>query len=259
MFRLPATGRCRRWLCLLLAPASAGPLFATPLNDVQEAAAKWADLRSETTRLESEWLSEKALLDASISHLESVADQLQLQQEVLIADAKKAQQEVDQLTAENQLRAGQLAVANAQIARLAAELAELRPALPPRLSAALDLPFRTITNPELSPADLMRHTMTILNRCQQFDQTFVLTEEVLPVTPDGQPRLLEVVYFGLAQACALDRSADEAFIGRPFEGVWQWEYVPGLAPEAVKLIDVRQDTVPPEFVELPVKVMGGAR
>jgi len=257
MLRLSEADRSRLWQGICLALLTVTPTTATPLNDVQEAASEWARLRSETTRLETDWLAEKALLEASIGNLESRADSLDLEHEALIADAAKAQQEVDDLTAANQQRAADLEVASDRIAALAQELAALRPALPPRLSAALDLPFRTIANPDLSPADRMRHTMVILNRCQQFDQTFVMAEEVMAMTEGEEPRLLEVVYFGLAQACALDRSAEEAFIGRPVDGIWQWELVPGLAAEAAKLIAVRNDDIPPEFVELPIKVTGG--
>lgn len=257
MFRTYVAARFRSWLVPPLLAVSASIASATPLNDVQEAAAEWARLRSETTRLETDWLAERALLDASIGNLEAQADQLELEKEAFIAEAAKATQAVADLTAENQQRAADLQATTNRIAELAVQLAALRPALPPRLSAALDLPFRTIANPDLSPADRMRHTMAILNRCQQFDQTLVLTEEVLAITDGEEPRLLEVVYFGLAQACALDRSAEEAFIGRPVNGVWSWENVPGLAAEAAKLIAVRSDDIPPEFVELPLQITGG--
>lgn len=261
MPRSIAAPLCFRLLIRTLSVAASLPLAAgaTPLHDVQTAAAEWARLRSATTRIEKDWAAEQALLDASIDNLNTQADQLELQHRAAVADAAAAQQAVDDLTAANQQRAADLAMANQRIAALADRLAAQRPALPPRLSAALDLPFRTLTNPDLSPADRMRHTMAILNRCQQFDQAFVLAEEILPVTPGGEPRLLEVVYFGLAQACALDRSADQAYLGRPVDGTWQWIHVPDLADEAAHLIEVRQDNVPPAFVRLPLQLTGGAR
>ena len=68
-----------------------------------------------------------------------------------------------------------------------------------------------------------------------------------------------MVYFGLSQACALDRSAGEAFMGRPINGQWQWENVPGLAEDAARLIAVRLDEMPPEFVNLPTQITGGVK
>lgn len=259
MLRLPTRAHPGSRTALLLALSMTAFAAATPLNQVQTAAAKWSELRSETTRLETDWISERSLLEASIGNLNSQADQLELHYETLLAETAKERQELADLTTANQTRATQLEVASDRIERLVGQLNAMRPALPPRLSAALELPFLSIASPDLSPADRMRHTMAILNRCQQFDRTFVLTEEILPTAPGEEPRLLEVVYFGLSQACALDRSAGEAFMGRPVNGQWQWENVPGLAEDAARLIAVRLDEAPPEFVNLPTQLTGGVK
>ncbi|MBT5902414.1 MAG: DUF3450 family protein [Opitutaceae bacterium] len=233
--------------------------FANPLTDLQKSAAKWSQIRSETSRLESDWVAERSVLKASISGLNIEADQLELEQRALASEAQKHTEEINALTARNQANDAAIAQTVDRLATLSGELIALRPALPPRLSHALDLPFRTIAQDDLKPADRMRHTMAILNRCQQFDQTFVMTEEVLPVEKGGEDRLLEIVYWGLSQACALDRSANETFIGRPVDGVWRWVPAPGLAEAAAKLIAVRQDEVPPDFVTLPFQVTGGEK
>jgi hypothetical protein len=259
MLRHPTRPRPGPSLALYLALSLPILAPATPLSEVQAAAAKWADLRSETTRLETDWITEQSLLEASIANLNNQAEELELQRDTLLARTAKDRQEIADLTAANQKRADQLNTATARITELAAQLKALRPALPPRLSDALELPFRSIAAEDLSPADRMRHTMAILNRCQQFDRTFVVAEEILATAPDEAPRLLEVVYFGLAQACALDRSAGEAFMGRPIDGVWQWENVPGLADAAERLLAVRLDEIPPEFVNLPIQITGGAQ
>jgi hypothetical protein len=226
---------------------------------VQDSASKWAQLRTETNRLQTEGATDRSLLEATLINLTLQADELELQKQAEQAEAAKARQIVDDLVAANLKRQEDLETATNRVAKLSRELIALRSALPPRLSSALELPFLTIADPELIPADRMRHTMAILNRCQQFDQTYVFAEEVVTVTPGSEPRLLEVVYFGLAQACALDRSASKAYIGRPVDGTWQWENVPGLAAQAERLLEVREDIVPPEFVELPFQITGGAR
>lgn len=233
------------------------PASATPLNDVQAAAAEWARIRSETSRLETDWAAERQVLDASISGLRIQAEQAELEHEALVAESTKQRDEIAELTERNQINATKIEQTVDRVAALSAALIDLRPALPPRLSSALDLPYRSITIADLNPADRMRHTMAILNRCQQFDQTFVFAEEVLSVTPGEEERLLEVVYWGLAQACALDRSAGQAFIGRPIDGQWTWVAAPGLEDAAAQLIAVRQDQAPPDFVELPFQITGG--
>ncbi len=231
----------------------------TPLNDVQKAASEWARLRSETSRLEKEWDSEKELLDASISGLGVQATQLAAEHDTLAARTATARDEIQALTDANLATAERITHAGERITELAAKLIALRPALPPRLSTALDLPYRSIGTPEIAPAELMRHSMAILNRCNQFNQSFVLSEEILPVTPGGEPRLLEVIYWGLAQGCALDRSAGEAFVGRAVNGTWTWQPQPDLVGRIADLIDIHRDETSPVFVTIPAQVMGGAR
>ncbi|GAB5558365.1 MAG: hypothetical protein SynsKO_00120 [Synoicihabitans sp.] len=232
---------------------------ATPLNDLQQAAAEWSRIRSETSRIEADWRSEREVLEASISGLEVRAEQLELEQQALAAESTKNRDVIARLTARNQADAARIDETVQRVEQLSQKLVELRPALPPRLSSALEVPYRTITESELQPADRMRHTMAILNRCQQFDRTFVMSEEILEMSAGAEPRLVEVVYWGLSQACALDRSANEAFIGRPVNGRWTWEAAPGFEAAAAKLLAVRADEAPPEFITLPFKMTGGAK
>ncbi|WP_221032008.1 DUF3450 family protein [Actomonas aquatica] len=241
--------------CTLLTPAFAD----TALNDVQKAATEWARLRSETTRLEKAWDSERDLLTASLAGLGVQADQLAGQRDTLAAQTESARTEIDALTATNRETAARIEEAGTRIDALSAQLIALRPALPPRLSAALELPYRSLASPDLTPAERMRHTMTILNQCNRFNQTFVLSEEILAVTPGGEERLLEVLYWGLAQGCALDRSGGEAFVGRAVDGIWSWQPAPDLVGELTDLIDIHQDKEAPAFVTIPAQITEGAQ
>lgn len=245
------------WRRMAIFVATTLPLAATSLDDVQNAAAEWARLRSETTRLETDWASERTLLEASIENLTLEADQLERERNADIAENRTNQETLTRLTADNAARTEAITTATAQLDQLTRDLQALRPALPPRLSSALDLAYRSLGTPDIPPADRLRHAVAILNRCQEFDQAFVLAEEALPLAPGQEPRLLEILYLGLAQACALDRTADEAYLGRPVDGTWQWTQVSGLAAEASRLIAVRRDELPPEFVSLPLQITGG--
>ena len=246
-------------LCSLLGPFVSSALADTPLNDVQAAAGQWARLRSETSRLEKEWDAEKELLRASITGLGVQTDQIAAEHHTLTAQTTAGRTEIEELTAANLATARSITEAGERIDALARKLLTLRPALPPRLSAALEMPFRSLASTDLPAAERMRHTMSILNRCNQFNQSFVLSEEILPVTPGGDPRLLEVIYWGLAQGCALDRSGNEAFIGRAINGVWTWEPQPDLTTEIADLIDIHQDKSAPVFVTIPAQITGGAQ
>lgn len=227
---------------------------ATPLNDVQKAAATWAQLRAETTRLTNDWLTEREILNASVRALEIRATQLESERDVLLASTTRERREIADITARNTEVAAQLAAAAESMARVANRLQELRPALPPRLSEALELPFRSISDPSIAPNERMQHVTTILNRSQQFNQSIVLAEEILSPTPGSEPRLLQVLYWGLAQACALDVAGNEAYIGRPVGGVWTWEATTGLTGEIERMVAIYRDQETPQFHEIPAAI-----
>ena len=227
---------------------------ATPLDDVQAAAATWAQLRAETTRLTNDWLTEREVLNASVRALETRARQLENERDTLEASTTRERREIAELTARNTAIAAQLDSADASVDRVARRLQELRPSLPPRLSSALDLPFLSVNDPAISPTERMQHMSTILNRTQQFNQSIVLAEEILSPTPGGEPRLLQVLYWGLAQACALDVAGNETYIGRPVNGTWTWTAAPGLADAVSDMIAIYRDQATPRFHAVPAAI-----
>ena len=229
-------------------------LVATPLDDVQAAAATWAQLRAETTRLTNDWLTEREVLNASVRALETRARQLENERDTLEASTTRERREIAELTARNTAIAAQLDSADASVDRVARRLQELRPSLPPRLSSALDLPFLSVNDPAISPTERMQHMSTILNRTQQFNQSIVLAEEILSPTPGGEPRLLQVLYWGLAQACALDVAGNETYIGRPVNGTWTWTAAPGLAVAVADMIAIYRDQATPRFHAVPAAI-----
>jgi len=246
---------CGLWLLLLFNL----PAGATPLDDVQTAATTWANLRSELTRLESDWAGEKKVLSASVAGLSQRAEQMALSHEALEAETAKDRREIDELRQQNKASTADLEQANNRMAAVAQRLLSTRAALPPRLSAALDLPFKSLASPDLAAGERAQHVMTILNRCNQFNQAFVLAEEIIPTSPGAEPQLLEIIYLGLAQACAIDRAADQAYVGRPTNGQWTWTPQPNLAAEIANMIAIYQDRAEPTFVTVPMQVTGGDR
>jgi hypothetical protein len=236
------------------------PCFGTtPLQDLQTTATTWANLRSELNRLETYWTTEKKVLTASLSGLSQRAEQLALQQEILVASTAKDRREIDELRTENNRRTETLAQVDTRMVIVTQKLLALRPSLPPRLSIALELPYRSLNTPNLAAGERAQHVMTILNRCHQFNQAFVFAEEIIPTQPGADPQLLEIIYLGLAQACAIDRAADQAYVGRPVDGNWTWTQTPDLAGEITRLIAIYQDRTEPTFISVPLQVTGGAK
>ena len=238
-------------LCIALTPA----LFAqTPLKQVQEAASTWAELRSETTRLNTDWVTEKEILDASISALEIRAELLESERDTLLAQTSQDRRELAEQVAENADTARKLEASSAETVRLATRLMTLQASLPPRLATALELPYRSLGEENITPTERLQHITTILNRSQQFNQSYVLAEEIISPTPGSEPRLLEVLYWGLAQACAFDRASNEAFIGRPTANGWSWQPQNGLAADVAEMIAIYRDQAEPRFHTIPALI-----
>lgn len=224
-----------------------------PLQAVQQTVGDWAKLRAETVRIESDWEWQRSLMVSTLGALKDRIGQLELRRDELRAKTATERREVEALGERRQAYATAGRDAEAQLRALDEQLVRLRPALPPRLAAALELSYRSLAAPALPLGERMQHTMTILNRCQHFNGTIVWGEELI-APPGGQPTLMEVAYWGLAQGYALDRTAGRAYCGAPAEGRWQWNAAPELAAAVGRLLAVAQDKCEPEFVQLPVRI-----
>lgn len=242
-----------RWLlasicCVPLAGAEPDPVAA-----VEKAAAEWVRVRAESTRLESEWGSQQPLLESMVNSLGERAKTLEARRDYLQAKTAKDRDDLARLEAGNHAAADSIVQVETRLKAVDARLLALRPALPPRLSAALDLPYRSLAAKELPASERMQHTMTVLNRTVLFNHTITCEEEL--VAPDGRaPQLLEVIYWGLSHGYALDRAAGRAWFGAPGAGGWHWEPAPDAAPAVVRLIAVYRSKEEPEFVAVPARL-----
>jgi hypothetical protein len=152
-------------------------------------------------------------------------------------------------TESNDLRAFE-----ASLRTLTTKLAGLRPALPPRLSEALEMAFRSLENPGLPAGERMQLAMSVLNRCAQFNRTITVGEDVLSLDGAAPAKSLEVIYWGLSHGYAVDRTARKAWVGAPRNGSWRWEPTPDSFENVARLIAVANDKADPDFVLVPATV-----
>ncbi len=232
----------------LAGPALPGAL----LDDVQKAATAWAQVRTETIGLEADWASQKTLLESTLGALQERVRQLEERRAALEVKNSGGRRETEELVGRRQALAEATVEATQRLLALNERLARLRPWLPPRLSAALELPYRSLAAPELSLGERMQHTAAILNRCVHFNRTVAGGEEVI-VAAGGEAKLMEVVYWGLSHGYALDRAAGVAYAGAPDANGWEWVPAPELAKAVARLIAVAADKTEPEFVVAPVR------
>jgi len=239
-------------LCLLLVPF--GARGADPIESVEKAATEWVKTRAETTRLESDWASQRPLLESTVSAMTEHARTAEEKRDLLKAQTAKDRDEIEAAQVRNKETSEGLQVADARLKVLKDQLIQLRPSLPPRLSAALELAYRSLAATDLGPSDRMQATMTVLNRCVQFNRTVTCDDEVLSIEGEPGPRSFEVIYWGLSHGYALDRTAKRVWLGSPEPKGWQWEPHPEAAPRVIELIAVYKDKAEPEFIPVPARL-----
>lgn len=244
-----------RWLLALLCVTPLGAETAS-LETVQKSAGDWLKVRAETARLETEWSSQRRLMDSMVRGLNERAQTIEAKRDFLRASTAKDREELAALEAFNANASTRLKVADEQLKTMIHQLLQLRASLPPRLSVALELPYKSLAAAEPTTSECMQLTMTVLNRCLQFNRSIVCEDEILKLDGDANGRQLEVIYWGLSQGYALDRVAGKAWQGGPGQEGWKWQ--PMVDAEAAgrvaKLITIYRGKDEPAFVELPASV-----
>jgi hypothetical protein len=250
-----------RWLllpCMLLALSARGAPDNDPMQPGEKAAGEWIKVRLETARLETEWISDKPLLESTVVGLKDRAQTLEDKRALLVSQTAKEREEISTMQSKNKEASDDLHVSESRLQTLDGKLTGLRPYLPPRLSDALELSYRSIGNPGLATGERMQLTMTMLNRCLQFNRTIVSGEEVLTVDGEGAAKSFEVIYWGLSHGYALDRKAAKAWYGSPGATGWKWETMSGGADQVTKLIAVYNDKADPDFITVPATLSSAA-
>jgi hypothetical protein len=240
------------FLCLLF--ASVRSRASDSVDSVEEAATEWIKTRAETVRLETEWASQRELLESTVNALSERARTIEDKRDNLKAKTVAERTEFATLQEKNQVAADRMQATDARLKELKDRLIQLRPSLPPRLSEALELPYRSLAGTELGPSERMQITMTVLNRCAQFNRMVTCGQEVLTIEGEPGPKSLEVIYWGLSRGYALDQAAGKVWLGAPGPKGWQWEAHPEAFPQVARLIAVYNDKAEPEFVAVPAKL-----
>ena len=248
-----SSGFARGCICiggLLLSVAHAADIEA-----VQKAATDWSKIRAETARLEADWEWQRQLLGSTNIALQDRVQRLERERNELKAKTASGDGEIDELKSQNDALRSALDGADQQLKRVTEQLTLLRPQLPPRLSDALELPYRSLGNAALTPSERMLYATTVLNRVQQFNKTVTYGDELVTV-PDGgkDRRLLSVIYWGLGQAYAIDRVSGKAYTGAAAAGGWTWSENPTVKSAMDRIVAIQQEKADPDFIELPVRL-----
>lgn len=224
------------------------------MESVQQTASEWVKARIETARIETDWITERQLLESTIAGLSERAQTLETKRDYLRAKTAKDREELDTLDSIDKSSISNLKAVEGRVSTMSTRLLRLRRSLPPRLSGALEMSYRSLASPDLSVNERMQLTMTILTRCAQFNGVITSEKEILDVNGGDHPELLEVIYWGLGYGYALNRTTGQAWLGFPGPQGWQWEAHPEAVDAVTKLIAIHQDKADPDFVTVPARI-----
>lgn len=240
------------WLALagLFSPLPA----ADPIQEIGRIASEWVQIRSETVRLEQSWAQDRALISAALEGLKERATRLEEKRDHLLAATAEQRAETATLAAKlAEAKESQQAI-ESRLQPLAARVLQLRPQLPPRLSAALEMSYRSLAGTAGSPAERLQLVFTVLNRCAQFNLSIEHGEEVLTLPGESAPKAVDVMYWGLSHGYALDRAGGKAWLGAPGRDGWRWEALEGAVPAVSALFAIRRDEADPRLVDVPARL-----
>lgn len=214
---------------------------AIPAKSVDKLTEQWLSIEAQTRALQSNWDSERPLLEQHLKILR--AEQEQLQQ--LLSKTQADTSDVDQQRLELFDQQNQLEQDSAKLTQGVTLLRE-------RLAQHhVQFPSALIANTAANDA------LTQLEALYQLQEQITTQESVINV--DGTPVMAQQLYLGLSYAWFVSQDQQLRGIGRVQQGQWQWYEQPKVDSSAVKTaIAIAEQQQLPEFVELWLELVPGA-
>lgn len=224
---------------------------AAEIRELESKTDQWLQLKQQTARERIKWHQDRQILEGSLAVLRAENDALQKRAEVLeSANALylNNQRSVERRLGEHQakmellaefVRASEQLVADRAVAFPEPLRREIQPTLDRFLKDGEPLPNR------------LQNLISVLATIDQFNNSIRLHHQIRR-DPDGTEYSARVLYWGLAQAFAVDVPGRRAWLVRPYQGAWVWEPAHEHAARIKRLVDVYENEETPSFVALPV-------
>lgn len=243
--------RCFPAIATVLCASAAYGASSDPVDTLAKLSLEWVKIRAETARIETDWTTQRELLNSTVKAFEERARELEAKRDLLKAKTAKDRGELEEQEIENRRMSADLKKLESHLGALSGRLATLRPRLPPRLSQALELPLLSLADPNLPAGERMAHTMTVLNRCVQFNRCITHGEEIVAAPGEAKPKLLQTVYWGLSHGYAYDKVERKAWIGAPTPEGWRWTPCHESESEVRELLGTFDEKAEPKYVPVP--------
>ncbi len=244
----------------LAVPAFAQEPAVSPTEELRTSVREWVETLRKIQQEENDWSRDQEVLQNYKEGLEKeIAD---LKQQIADAKTRKAgadQESLDKV-AERDLYVKAKEDMTAITRSLEESLVAKIPFFPepllkdPKVAQGIEDLKRDIALPPEkrgeSVSKRLLNVVNLLGEAEKFQQTVHVRPEL---HKDGQGREfnVQVVYFGLAMAYAVNEDGSFALVGRPGPEGWKFQERKDLAPDIVKLLAATTGDADATFINLP--------
>lgn len=233
----------------------------SPTDELKVTVSEWVETMQQIQQEENEWTRDQEVLTNYREGLEKEITDLKEQ----IADAQTRKDGADAESLKQTQERDRFAAAKDELAKLVRgmeeNMASKVPLIPaplraePKVSQAIEDLERDLKLPkEKQDEGVSKRLLNLINltaEIEKFQQTVVLRQE-LRADSEGREFNMQVIYFGLAAAYAVNEDGSFALMGKPAgEAGWKFEERKDLAKEIRNLIACTTGDQDPEFISLP--------
>ena len=249
-------------LALALAPClTAQELSVSPTQELRTSVQEWIETMRKIQQEENDWSRDQEVLKNYQEGLEKEISDLKQQ----IHDVKTRKAGADLETHKQSTQRDLYATTKDELALIVRQLEEKLekqlPLFPPPLLAEPkvaqgieDLNRDLKLPPEKRNEGVSKRLLNLINlltEAEKFQQTVHLRPE-LRKNSDGREFNMQVVYFGLACAYAVNEDGNFALVGRPSASGWNFEERIELAPDIKQLVAATVGDKDAAFINLPL-------
>jgi hypothetical protein len=242
-------------------PAIAQEPAVTPTEELRTSVREWVETMRKVQQEENDWARDQEVLQNYKEGLEKeIAD---LKQQITDAKTRKAGADSESLaqSAERDNLAASKEELSAIVRRFEENLAAKLPVFPapllaePKVAHGVEDLKRDLALPtEKRNEGVSKRLLNVINlltEVEKFQQTVHLRPELMK-NSSGREYNMQVLYFGLASAYAVNDDGTFALVGRPSADGWKFEERKELAGDIKKLIAATTGDQDAAFVNLPL-------
>lgn len=248
-------------ILVLAFPGFAQEAKPTPTEELRISVREWVETMRKVQQEENDWSRDREVLTNYREGLEKEIADLKQQ----IADAKTRKAGADQESLAQVTQRDRYAAAKDELSgvvrRLEESLAAKLPLFPAPLLAepkvaqgAEDLRRDLALPPEKRGEGVSKRLLNVINlltEAEKFQQTVHLRPE-MRTNAEGREFNMQVIYFGLACAYAVNEDGSFALAGRPSAAGWKFGERPDLAADIKRLIATTTGDQDAAFINLPL-------